>query len=108
MRSSFFIVALTLVLLCSLGGCTTNTAGRYNDNNQLTASERAAMERDGVRDGTNYGWNNRDLGKDMQNAGERAKNGIENTTRDITNGVRNATRDTKGTMENVLEDYPIR
>ncbi|MDF2838396.1 MAG: hypothetical protein K0S60_99 [Evtepia sp.] len=98
MRSYFLTAALALVLLCSLGGCNWDTASDFDDDNRLTASQRSAIERNGVHDGND--WDRRDWGDDIGDAGERAKNGLKDTARDITNGVNNATRNTENAINN--------
>lgn len=100
MRSTFLTAAIALLLLCSLGGCNWNTASQYDDNNnRLTASDRSAIERNGVHDGSTTGDENH-MRQDVWDAGEATKNGVENTTRDIGNGINNATRNTENALRN--------
>lgn len=124
MRSNLLTAAIAMVLFGSMAGCANDTAGY--DTRELTASNRTAIVRNGVHDGNaDAGWNRREfgygdgnmqtapkdrtnvaddrtLGQDIRNAGDRAMNGVEDTTRDVANGVRNAARDTRNAVEDAV------
>jgi len=128
MRSNLLTAAIALVLLCSVAGCDMNTAGDYNDTREQTASERSVIERDGVYNGEkDTGWNrqifgygdgysqsaqdtvndaknNNTLREDFRDAGEKAKDSIEDTTRDIANGAENTTRDIANGAKDATRD----
>lgn len=109
MKFNILTAAVVLVLLCSLGGCSTSSASQYDNDKKLSASENTTLDRYGLRNGVyeadgnerprfgtedrqKYAASNRDLGKDLKDAGEQAKTGLEDATRDITDGIEDAIR----------------
>lgn len=115
MRSGMLTAVFALLLIGSISGCSTtaNYPGYGTDN--LTASDRSSLERNGAHDGTaDDRWdgrtasdpyyrgspnqslnspNGKTLSRDIQNTGEKVISGTENAARNAKNGLQNAGQD---------------
>jgi len=124
MQLKHLTAAIALALLMFLGSCGTDSVGTADPNpGDASASYKSALEQSGVHDGTvdnasqnSDTWDSNhqftqdkqintrgkeSMGDDLRDAGKKAKNGIENATRDIKNGAKDTAIDTKNAVENM-------
>lgn len=126
MRSGMLTAVFALLLIGSISGCSTtaNYPGSNTDN--LTASDRSSVERNGVHDGNADGrWdertasdpyyqgspnqslnspNGKTLNRDIKNTGEKVIGGTENIANDAKNGLRDAGQNAANGMREAGRD----
>lgn len=109
MQLKLLTATIALALLMCLGACGIDRNDEADPNPEdSSASYKSELERNGVHDGNSANWDgtnqftqdkqnnaqgNQSMGDDLQNAAEKARNGIDKTTRDLTDAAKDAGRD---------------
>lgn len=113
MQPKFLTAALALVLGMSLTACGTKDAAGMPDTTQNSTYESkysqnrvepGAAYNNSTPNNKNNTNNNNTLGEDLKEAGEKAKNGIKDTTKDAAEGVQNTTRDAANGVKDLTQD----
>lgn len=126
MRSGMLTAVFALLLIGSFSGCSTTANYPGNDTDNLTASDRSSLERNGVHDGTaDDRWdgrtasdpyyrgspnqslnspNGKTLNRDIQNTGEKVIGGTEDIANDAKNGLRDAGQNAANGMREAGRD----
>lgn len=86
-KNKIKILAIGLVILIALVGCTPKTNDMTSRNNRLSTQTRISENNGWTRDNMNTGWNNNDMNMGMNNGLGDNVNNINPMNNDLNNGM---------------------